>query len=83
MAQYHMTITVTLKSEILDPAGEATERVLHQMGYAVSHMRLGRHIALTVEAESSADAERLAGQMAHDLLANPVMETYQVRVEDL
>ncbi len=83
MAAFEAVVTVTLKPEILDPAGEATQGVLHHMGYAVRDLRIGRHIRLTVEAKDAEEAEGLAGQMAEELLANPVMETFRVEVSAL
>lgn len=80
MARYRATITVTLKSEILDPAGEATQGVLHQMGFSVEEVRIGRHITATLEASDSNQALEVANAMAKEVLANPVMEIYQVDV---
>lgn len=81
MPIFQATVTVTLKPEILDPAGEATTHVLQNMGYQVKGLRIGRHIRLSLEAQDAAAAERLTRQMAEELLANPIMETYQVQVE--
>ncbi|MCY0897639.1 MAG: phosphoribosylformylglycinamidine synthase subunit PurS [Firmicutes bacterium] len=81
MAQFHATVVVTLKPDILDPAGDATAQVLRQMGYLVDDVRMGKHIQLTLEAESVSEAEAAVRQMTESLLANPVMETYTVRVD--
>lgn len=80
MAQFTVTVTVALKPEILDPAGEATAHVLRQLGYPVGDVRIGRHIRLTLEAASVDEAERQAASMAEELLAHPVMESYGVAV---
>lgn len=80
MAKFAVTVTVTLKPEILDPAGEATQHVLRQLGYAVDNLRIGRHVALTVEADSVDAARDCANAMAAELLAHPVMEHYAVAV---
>lgn len=80
MARFEAVVTIELKPEILDPAGEATTRVLQQLGYQVEQLRIGRHITLAVQARDRADAERLASEMAQNLLANPIMEIYQVQV---
>ena len=82
MPEYQAVVTVTLKPEILDPAGEATAGVLRHMGYTVADLRIGRHIRVVFEAKSREDAVQKAEQMAEELLAHPVMETYQVSVED-
>ncbi len=83
MARFTAIVTVTLKKDILDPAGEATAHTLQQLGYPVAGVRLGRHVALTMDAADEGAALRLSRQMADALLANPIMETYQVQVESL
>lgn len=80
MPKFEATVTVMLKPDILDPAGEATSHVLQQMGYAVRDLRIGRNIQLALEAETLDEAEALTQEMAEKLLAHPVMETYQARV---
>ena len=73
-------VQVLLKEEVLDPAGQATEHVLQQMGYPVSQVRIGKLVRLEVEAGSEDEAISLGQEMARRLLANPVMETYRVTV---
>jgi phosphoribosylformylglycinamidine synthase len=80
MPQFDAVVTIELKPDILDPAGEATTRVLQQLGYQVEQLRIGRHITLAIQAQDIQEAARLTGEMAQNLLANPIMETYQVQV---
>ncbi|MDA8205927.1 MAG: phosphoribosylformylglycinamidine synthase subunit PurS [Thermaerobacter sp.] len=80
MPRFEATVTVVLKPDILDPAGEATAHVLQHLGYAVEDLRIGRHIHLSLEADDRAQAEKLTREMAEELLAHPIMETYQVSV---
>ena len=64
------------KAGILDPQGAAVERALPALGFGgVSEVRVGRLIELEVE-----DPERL-GEMCERLLANPLIEDYEVLVE--
>jgi phosphoribosylformylglycinamidine synthase len=78
---YRVVVVVMPKPEVLDPAGSATQRVLNQLGYPVEQVRIGKHIEFTVEADSALAAREAAEQMAHRMLANPVMERYRVEVE--
>lgn len=80
MPKFDATVTVALKPDILDPAGEATGHVLRRMGYAVDDLRIGRHIQLRIEAEDVGQAEELTREMAEELLAHPIMETFVVAV---
>ena len=64
------------KAGILDPQGAAVQRALPALGFeGVSEVRVGRLIELEVE-----DPERL-GEMCERLLANPLIEDYEVLVE--
>lgn len=80
MPAFQSVVHITLKTEVLDPAGQATERVLKQMGYPVDDVRLGKEIRMTVQAEDAESAQQMALEMAQRILANPVMEQYTVTV---
>lgn len=77
-----VAVDVMLKQEILDPQGQAVERALPTLGLGgVADVRVGKHIELTVpDAHDLQDAERLARRVAEELLANPVIEDFTVRV---
>ncbi|MGC8489236.1 MAG: phosphoribosylformylglycinamidine synthase subunit PurS [Clostridia bacterium] len=72
-----LSIVVHLKDGVRDPAGEAVEHVLREMGFPVEHLRIGRHITLEVE---GTEPEHLGREMAQRLLANPVLEKFSVEV---
>ncbi len=81
MAAHKIVVDVMLKPEILDPAGQATANALPTLGFApVSSLRIGKHIELELDAESSEAALEQATKMADVLLANPVIEDYRVRL---
>jgi phosphoribosylformylglycinamidine synthase subunit PurS len=70
-------VLIRPKEGILDPQGQAVERALPALGFeGVSNVRVGRLVELEVE-----DSSRLA-EMCERLLANPLIEDYEV-VEDV
>jgi len=74
-------VTVMPKQSVLDPQGSAVARSLHSLGHvAVSQVRIGRHIELSIEGDDEQAAIALAQQMCELLLANTVVETYSVGV---
>jgi len=77
-----VAVDVMLKHEILDPQGQAVERALPALGFrGVSDVRVGKHIELTIaDGEDAAAAEEAAHRLAQELLANPVIEDFTVRV---
>ena len=80
-----MTFTAQVKvmphKELLDPQGKAVLGGLQNLELgAVSDVRIGKHIDLRIEAASREEAEQIANEAAKKLLANPVMEMYEVTV---
>lgn len=77
-------VLITLKNGVLDPQGKAIEGALHGLGFdGASDVRQGKLIELEIkDAADAKDAEAKARAMCDKLLANPVMETYRVEVQD-
>jgi phosphoribosylformylglycinamidine synthase subunit PurS len=70
-------VLIRPKEGILDPQGKAVERALPALGFdGVSHVRVGRLVEL--EAEND---DRLA-ELCEKLLANPLIEDYEIQVDD-
>lgn len=73
-------IDVMLKDEILDPQGQAVERALPSLGFeGVQQVRIGKHIV--VDLDETDDLETKVTEMADKLLANPVIERFEFRVD--
>ena len=81
--QYKAEIHVTLKRTVNDPQGLAIRGGLHSLGYeSVDSVRAGKFIEVWLEAESAAEARHLADEMSDQLLANPVIEDYEVVIAE-
>jgi phosphoribosylformylglycinamidine synthase subunit PurS len=76
------TVLVRPKEGILDPQGEAVESSLRQLGFRVVEARVGRLVDLEVEAEDAAAARSELERMCEKLLANPLIESYEIEVAD-
>ena len=64
---------------LLDPQGKAVMGGLNNLGIqGVNDVRIGKHIDLSVEAENATEAKAKAEDAAKRLLANPVMEMYEI-----
>lgn len=76
---YTVQVKVMPLKDLLDPQGKAVMGGLGNLGLnAVSDVRIGKHIDLSIEADNEAAAKNLAEEAAKKLLANPVMETYEI-----
>ena len=69
------------KEGILDPQGEAVRGSLRKLGFAVGGARVGRLVDLEVEAANAQEAKAQVERMCQQLLANPLIESFEVEVE--
>jgi phosphoribosylformylglycinamidine synthase len=75
-------VLVRPKSGILDPQGQAVESSLRTLGFAVAGARVGRVVDLDVEAEDAAAARAALERMCEQLLANPLIESYEIELAE-
>ena len=74
-------VDVMLKPEILDPQGQAIARALPRLGFAgVASVRQGKRFELELDGPADEAALAQVHKIAATLLANPVIEDYEVRV---
>lgn len=79
---YKATIQITLRPSILDPQGKATHHALENLGFeSVESIRMGKHVEMWVNENTEEDARRVAAEACERLLANPVMEDFQIALE--
>ena len=75
------TVLVRPKQGILDPQGDAVQRSLRKLGFDVYSARVGRIIDLDLDAVGAGDARSRIERMCADLLANPLIESFEIHVE--
>lgn len=81
METFGAQVHVKLKPGIADPQGQTIERALPALGYeGVSGVRVGKLIEFELEANDAGDAETRAAEMCERLLANTVIESYEVKI---
>ena len=73
-------VLVRPKAGILDPQGEAVESSLRHLGFEVGQARVGKVIDLELAAEDEAAARAAIERMCEQLLANPLIESYEIEV---
>ena len=75
-------VRVMLKAGVLDPQGKAIADALHRLGYgAVRDVRADKLFRIEVDTADPAHAKEVGTQMAAKLLANPVIEDFEVALE--
>ncbi len=74
-------VTVRLKKGVLDPQGRAIADALHGLGFPEARdARVGKVIEIELDETDPVRAETRAKEMATKLLANPVIESWQVEI---
>ena len=77
-----VVVDVMLKPEILDPQGRAVMGAFTRLGVGgVSDIRQGKRFEITIDGDPTDAQLADLHRMAEELLSNPVIETYDLRVE--
>ena len=74
------TVSVRPKPGILDPQGEAVRGSLQHLGFDVTETRVGRLVELELEATDAEGARQQVERMCEQLLANPLIETFEIEI---
>lgn len=78
---YNVQIKVMPLKNLLDPQGKAVQSGLSNLGInSIMDVRVGKHITLQVDAESEEAAKAIAEEASKKLLANAVMEFYEIEI---
>lgn len=78
---YTVAINVMPLKDLLDPQGKAVMGGLHNLGLnSVNDVRIGKRITLEVDANSEEAAKKIAEEAASKLLANQVMEHFEISI---
>jgi phosphoribosylformylglycinamidine synthase PurS subunit len=80
MTAFTATVTVRLKSGVLDPEAETTQRALERLGFEVEDLRFADRFEIDLDAAGADAAAERATEMAERLLANPTIHDYTVEV---
>lgn len=78
---YTVQVKVMPLKDLLDPQGKAILGGLQNLELnAVTDVRIGKHIDLQIDAPTKEEATRIASEAASKLLANPVMEVFEISI---
>jgi phosphoribosylformylglycinamidine synthase PurS subunit len=81
MTLYTATVTVRLKSGVLDPEAETTKQALERLGFEIEALRSADRFEIDIEAASIEAANEQVTAMADRLLANPTIHDFDVEVQ--
>ncbi len=79
---YSIQVKVMPLKELLDPQGKAVLGGLGNLGLSgINDVRIGKNITLTIDALTEEEAKQKAEEASRKLLANPVMEYFEISVQ--
>lgn len=79
MSKFLFKIVTKLKEEIKDPQGEVVEKISKRLKiFDEIKVQAGKFYGITVVAKNLAEAQQKAGELAKNVLSNPVVETYEI-----
>ena len=80
---FKATVNVTLRESILDPKGKAAHNALKDLGLnEISSVRIGKLIELDIDADTKEQAFDIAESACTKLLANEVMEDFEIEIHE-
>lgn len=80
---YKATVNVTLRKSILDPQGKAAHHALQNLGMKeIDSVRIGKFIEMDIDADTKNRAQQIAEDACTQLLANEVMEDFEVIIQE-
>jgi phosphoribosylformylglycinamidine synthase subunit PurS len=75
------TVYVRLKSEVLDPQGDAVRRALEKLGFeGVRNVRVGKLVELELDGQDAEGAKAKLAKISDEMLANPVIEEFEIKM---
>ena len=77
-----VSVLVRPKEGILDPQGEAVQGSLRKLGFSVAETRIGKVVDLDLATSDPEEARAQVDEMCRRLLANPLIESYEIAVHD-
>jgi phosphoribosylformylglycinamidine synthase PurS subunit len=75
-------VIVRPKDGIRDPQGDAVRHALGKLGFDVSSTRVGRVVDLELATDDRAEAQQQVQRMCSELLTNPLIESFEIKLED-
>ncbi len=81
--KFRAEINVMPLKALLDPQGKAVTGSMKNIGLSeINNVRIGKHISLEIEASSKETAQKKVEESCKKLLANPIMEFFEISLEE-
>ena len=78
-----ISVTVTLKKDVLDPEGKVVQQTLKNMGYeTIENVRQGKYFEIELNETDKQKSHEIIDNICKKLLINPVIENYKINLKE-
>ena len=78
-----ISVTVTLKKDVLDPQGKVVQQTLKNMGYeTIENVRQGKYFEIELNETDKQKSQEIIDNICKKLLINPVIENYKINLKE-
>ena len=78
-----ISVTVTLKKDVLDPQGKVVRQTLKNMGYnEIENVRQGKYFEIGLNVNDKNKAEKIVQEICNKLLVNTIIENYTINYKE-
>ena len=78
-----ISVTVTLKKDVLDPQGKVVRQTLKNMGYnEIENVRQGKYFEIELNVNDKNKAEKIVQEICNKLLVNTIIENYTINYKE-
>ena len=77
-----ISVTVTLKKDVLDPQGKVVNQTLKNMGYKnINNVRQGKYFEIEIDETNEKNAKNIMEEICKKLLANSIIEDFTINLK--
>jgi phosphoribosylformylglycinamidine synthase PurS subunit len=83
MPDFRVSVIVRMREDLPEPQGMALEKVLKRLGYdKIGEIRVGKIIEFNTSGESKEEVKKVVENLAKSIFSNPVIEDFEIRIEE-
>ena len=83
MPDFRVSVIVRIREDLPEPQGMALEKVLKRLGYdKIREIRVGKVIEFNASGESKEEVKKVVENLAKSIFSNPVIEDFEIRIEE-
>jgi|DewCreStandDraft_5_1066085.scaffolds.fasta_scaffold17856_2 phosphoribosylformylglycinamidine synthase len=83
MKVFKVKVLVSLKENLFDPQGKVLEDILNDRNFNAKNVRVGKLITFEIKANNKDEIEKIIKEKFSNLFANPIIEKYELEIDEI